>query len=153
MRDALLDAIADIKEERRAVAETEKAQVYLDEKIADIILRAYYGMTNPGDAIVNKTMEEIRNTIDVAIILIAYCTDINQIHAIKTLSDKLGRHSKIKLNIASLEGEFRQVISELDKSYRMSTPGVNDKLLLRMKARAIIEIINDAINSRKSRFK
>lgn len=148
----MLNDIVCMSDAQRDFAEGEKFKEYLDQRICDVILIKHHGVANPNAVTVNEVKKEILNKIDVIFVLISFCKNIDEIEAIKKLGDNLGRRSKIKINIGSLEEYFRKVLLAIEKEYEISVTGRDDKLLIRRKVNAIIEIINNSINSGKSKF-
>jgi hypothetical protein len=150
----ILDEVANYSDEERASIETAKQRNGVDDFIAGSILDRLAGAGKLYDQNRDDLLETIENSIDQALVLIAFCRNEIDIDAIARRVILLGRMHRVwdPGDNQELESRLKQAFADIDAEFKLHQIGRNDRKMLRKKAESAANLIQKFVNQKDARY-
>lgn len=153
---AYITAALDMPPERREFIEDEKAKQAIDEHLKEAAIRHKEYNAGLEDDLTEEEeaqfLANIRDTLDIAIALVALCDTVDQVAALHQVGQSIGRRHKrpVSLPTNDLFPRLRKVFDAIQSEYGLGADRTLAKKLSSRKVVAAIAIINHALANSKT---
>lgn len=143
----LVEMVHELEHEGRRDVERLKEINEFDTKLAELFLDRRN--LDPGIVKPAELALHFSETIDIIIQVIAHCENPSEVSHVTEVIRYVGRIHQMNFTLPQdFDSLLRKVIREIDANYGYVTSGINDRLSVRRKARAIVRKIEEALNHR-----
>lgn len=144
---SLVDLVDELEQSARQDIEVLKGINEFDPKLVELCI--YRESLDPGIVEPEALEVHFSETIDLIIQVIAHCENPTEVTHVTEVLRYVGRIRRKKILLPEeFDGLLRNVIREIDEKYGYVNKGVNDRISVRRKAKAMCRKIEEALNHR-----